>query len=369
MHARQPHRQRTRRRLGQRQFALALEARQRRAQLMGGVADEAALGLDVVADGLEQVVDGLRQRAQLLRRGIELDGPQVVGLAALDQPAQPRDRRQARPDAGPHDHAHQHDQDRQWQHRVDQQPAREQLAVGAGARHLHQHGLLGAGVLAELQVQRGHPHRRDGAGAVGLDLAVVELGLAQRRAGRHRRRTGQVAVAQDELARRRADGVEQLVARVGLEHVLRGAWEVDQQPVAHRLDLARERARGLQQRRVDRLVGVAAGEPVAEDRAGQPQHHLRQQQPQQQLALEREPRGAHGARVVADGGRGTGQGRVGRELRPAPAPAGSRARARCGSPPARPRACGAGDGCRPPPRWSPRRRWRWARRGRPTRPG
>jgi hypothetical protein len=62
------------------------------------------------------------------------------------------------------------------------------------------------------------------------------------------------------------------------------ARQVDQQAVAHGLDLACQRARGLQQAGVHRLGGVALGQPVGEGRAGQPQHQLRCQQPQQQLA-------------------------------------------------------------------------------------
>ena len=96
-------------------------------------------------------------------------------------------------------------------------------------------------------------------------------------------------IAQNELARRRADHVELAVLRVGFEHVLRGARKVDQQAIANRFELPRQGAAGLQQTRVDRLVGIARGDFVSGHAPGHPQHQLRQQQPQEQLPGERNP--------------------------------------------------------------------------------
>jgi hypothetical protein len=275
------------RRQRQRQFGLALEPGQRRAQLMGGVADEALLPLHAVLHLGQQGVDRTGQRQQLARRRGQLQRRQIGRRPALDLLAQPLERRQPGPDAEPDDQRHQQDQARQRQQHVDQDAPRQLLAVGAAARDLHQQGLgFGLRLAAQAQQQRDHPHRLLGLARPGQrHAAVVEIGLADaqgRARGQRRRRQG--LVAQDELARRLADHVEQPVGRIGLEHILRRLRKIDQQAGADRLELARQRAAGLRQAGVDGLVGVAGGKAVGRHAARQPEHQLGQQHPPQQLA-------------------------------------------------------------------------------------
>jgi hypothetical protein len=107
-------------RVGQRDLEVGADDGKRVAQLVGGLVDELALGLERVVDAPEHVVERVRQLAQLVGRSPEVDAPrQVRGLDLLRDARDPLDRAQ-------HD-AREHPTDQQADDEQDQQ--RGQLEV------------------------------------------------------------------------------------------------------------------------------------------------------------------------------------------------------------------------------------------------
>ena len=172
---------------------------------------------------------------QFHRRQIELERRQIVRCTLLDFAPQPCQRRQSGLDAGPDDQAHGHHQQRQGQQRIGQNRTRQFLLVGAAAGYLHQHGLIRFGHATIRYIQRGDTHGFALAVITG-DFAVVKIRRIEFMAGRAGWR-GQLVIAKDEAAGRRADGVHHAVLRIGFEDFLCGAGEVDQQALFDRLDL------------------------------------------------------------------------------------------------------------------------------------
>ena len=108
-------------------------------------------------------------------------GVEVVRRASFDQAAHARQRREAGADAGPHDHRHQRDQRRQRQRGVDQDLPRQLFAAA-----LLRATCTSIVCVARRRRSRGTapPRARASRRALGADLAVVEIGLAQRGLGR-----------------------------------------------------------------------------------------------------------------------------------------------------------------------------------------
>ena len=85
---------------GRRHVPGRLRHGRRGAQLMGGVGDEVALGLDRALEGIERVVEGLSQTAQLAAAAdVDPFGVQPVRIGGdrLGLPGEPGDRGQRRP--------------------------------------------------------------------------------------------------------------------------------------------------------------------------------------------------------------------------------------------------------------------------------
>ena len=137
-------------------FGLTFQAGQWRAQLVRGVANEAFLRGHVALHRRQQGVDGRGQCPDLTRRRGQLQRRQIGGRSAFHLLAQARQRRQTGANAQPHDQRHQQDQPGHGQH-VDQDAPRQLFAVGAAARHLHQHGLRGGAIFAKMQIQSDQP--------------------------------------------------------------------------------------------------------------------------------------------------------------------------------------------------------------------
>ncbi|MCY1362105.1 hypothetical protein D9M69_488060 [compost metagenome] len=269
------------------QFHLADQPGQRRAQLVGGVVDETFLLLHTARHLTQETVDGQHQRVHLARCLRHADGRERVDRAVFQLCRQAGQRGQPAPDAAIHQQAQQHTQRQQRHQHVGHELARDALLHRQALADLHAQDLRRAG-LAVAHVQR-HDAQRP----------AVEHAAVEHRVAGHQRRVGwrrQALVAEQELARRRGHHVADAVVGILLQHVLRGLGEVDQQARTDRLDLARQRPHRLRERLVDALLDVRQGEAIGQQTAAGPEHQLRQQQPQQQLAAQGQARrGDHGA--------------------------------------------------------------------------
>ena len=246
---------------------MRLQAGQRRAQLVGGVGNKAALLRYLAVHLGQQHIDGGGQRPYFVGRVVHFDGGQITGAAVFYPPPQAAQRRQATADAGPHQHAGQQHHAQQRQAHVDQDLARQLGVQRPAFGHLHQHQLRPLG---------GAGHQVLGGDAYFLafharvvEKTVTSLGRGAGRRARHGR------LAQQEGFRWRTHHVVNAIVRVLLQDVAGGAGEIDIKAIAERFDLACQRAAGLGQRAVDDLVGVGQRHVVGQKSGGQPQHQLR----------------------------------------------------------------------------------------------
>ena len=269
--------------LGQRQLGLADQAGQRRAQLVGGVIQKALLLAQAAPNCRQQLVHSAGQGVHLLRRLRHLDGAQrrqALRMPVAQLRLQPLERPQATGNAAVHQHTQHGAQQQQGRQHVGHQLLGDALLHRQAFGHLDPHALR-CQRFAVVQIQQGHPHR------LAVDRGVVQARHATGRLGLVGR-AGQHAITQQKLAWRRGHGVADAVFGVLLDDVLRRTRKINQQARAHRLDLPRQREHRLCERLVNAFFSVAQGNAVSQHPAHQPEHQLGQQQPQQQLALQRQ---------------------------------------------------------------------------------
>ena len=195
-------------------------------------------------------------------------------MAALAGPFnlrfQPLEGLQAAQHTGIHQCAQHQAHQAHGQQQLFQQLLRDALAHREALSHLHPQALAG-GLAAVVHLQQGHAH------GAAVHLCVVQQRLAQRDGLCGRRR--QLSVAQQKATWGGRHHVGDAVGGVLLQDVLCGFGKVHQQPIAHRLDLPRERAHRLGQRLVNAFFAVLQRNAPRQKATRQPQHQLGQQQP------------------------------------------------------------------------------------------
>ena len=239
---------------------LRLQHRQRRAQLVAGVAHEALLLLEQCGQARHHGIGGLDHRLQLARRADHVHRRQVVGRAFLDGFAQLAHRPRGalhHEQRGERDHAHQEELPPQ---RVDQQLARQRLADLERLGHLHHRHAAAARTGHRLQQHR-HAHR------LVAELGVVEIDQRRVRAavGDAPAPERQFCKARDHFAVERRHPVEEPAAVVGLEGLERGVGHDRAQlrhlVVALHVELLTDGLGGGQQRAV--VGGGGGGQALA----------------------------------------------------------------------------------------------------------
>jgi hypothetical protein len=166
-----------------------------------------------------------------------------------------------------HQHAEHGAQDQQRKQHIAHQLAGNALLRYQTFGHLHAHALVGKAV-AKTQVDGGHAHGptvHHHFVQHGLVVGDVQVGCP----------CGNVGVAQQKTPGRRRHHVRHAVSRVLLDDVARRTRKVHQQARAHGFDLARQRAHGLRERLVNRLLGIGERHPKRQHPAHEPQHQLR----------------------------------------------------------------------------------------------
>ena len=275
----------------QRQFGLADQPGQRRAQLVCGVVEKALFLAQAAPQGGQQVVDRQHQGMHLARCLGHFDGGERCRRAVCQLGFQALQRRQAAPDAGIHQQAQQQAQQQQRHQHVAHQFTGNALLHRQAFGDLHAHGLLRV-AFAKTQVDSRQTHR------LALQREVVEHGLVFGD-GQSLGRAGQARVAEQEAARGRGHHVKHAVAGVLFDDVLGRLREIHQQTRAHRDHLTRQRAHRLGERLVDGFFREGEGGAVGQYAARRPQHQLRQQQPKQQLAPQRKAVGGAHSRSIS----------------------------------------------------------------------
>ena len=172
--------------------------RQRRAQLVGGVGDEAALALQQLLDLQQQPIERGLHGFQFARQGIELQGLQGFRIAVADQPGHPPQRFQAPADGQPGQQRQQHQADQMGCEGMAQDAADQigahlfaladpehQVVLGVGQQEAIP-GLALQGLLGEARGRRhaedgraGRAHQGDAAGVPGLEghLGLVSVAI------------------------------------------------------------------------------------------------------------------------------------------------------------------------------------------------
>ena len=232
-------------------------------------------------------VQRVGQRVHFLRRLRHLDGRERRHVAVGQLRLQPLQWSQAAAYAFVHQHAEHGAQDQQWEEHITHQLAGNALLRYQALGHLHPHALVGESI-AKTQVDGGHAH------GPAVHHHFVEHGLVVGGV-QVRRAPGDFGVAQQEAAGRGGHHVGHAVVGVLFDDVARRTRKVHQQAGAHGLDLPCQRAHRLRERLVNGFLRIGQRHAECQHTTHEPQHQLGQQQPDQQLPLEREARrAAHG---------------------------------------------------------------------------
>ena len=242
-----------RERLGKRELGMRAQSRERRAQLVRGVGEEALLVAVRFLDLHQQLVQRLDQRVRLCRRQRRLDRPQVAWGKLADLAGEPFERRQAPRHAEPHQRERQHREQRLRHDAAEQDLAHQAVAL---ARRLGDRD--GADLAAAGRQQRRGPDPGVAVGCVVKTRAV----LRALRDGRRR----DSRVAGDQPARWVAHQVVDRVELVGAQDLLGGARQVDRQRAVAHVDAIGKRDPGVDERAVVGIGGGLAGEVVRRDR-------------------------------------------------------------------------------------------------------
>ena len=292
--------------LHQRQVGLHAQAGERGAHLVGGVGDEALLGLQVLFEAGHHVVEGDDQRPHLLGHTRDRDRRKIRRTAPADVALQVVERRDAAGEAKPdEDHRDRDDRELGQQHAGDD-PGGQRAPLVAGFGDLQQH-VAAAGAVGGLEKLVGD------ADVLAGDLLVAEhhqvgLDAVRRRDGRD------VLVADEELALQAEHLVIHGVVLVGPQYEAGRRGKVELGLVGLDLHEPGDGPHIHRQRLVVGLVGDAVGDVVGDDDGDRPQKQQWREHPVEDLAEERVEGLAIGARCV---------GRLAPPRRPHPAFPGS----------------------------------------------
>ncbi len=261
--------------LPQCELGLGLEARQRSAQLMRCIRDEAALCRQRRVEPAEQPVDGTHHRPHFARRGRFVERAQVAVRAVPDRLDQRLERPQPATDAEPYQSCCQHEQQHLRQQHADQDLAREDAAFHQRFGHRDRGATAPTGARQRHRDRR-HPQR------LAEHARVVEQRLAARQ--RVRRRRSKLAVAEHEIAALVAHPEVDLIVLVGFEELQRRFRQVDPYQAGLEPHATGEREHFVRQRPIVREVGEAEGETVGEEGIRREEQRERNQYPGEQGA-------------------------------------------------------------------------------------
>jgi len=253
------------------------ERRQRRAQLVGGIGDEARLAFELPPQALGESVERRHQRPQLALHADQWQRPQVIRCAFLHRLAELPQRSQCSADRQPHQHQRGNRQQADAPQGVGQQAARHALAGAEGLGHADLGDAVELRFADRLQ-------QADQAHALALELAVVEarqrrVVVGARDVGSGRR---QVLVTADQApldvqhpvvdapGAVVGEGVQRHVGHVGAQHAFMGDQAIGDGP-----------GRG-EQGAVVGGIGGGAAVPVGAQAAEQQQQCEQDRQPPQQ---------------------------------------------------------------------------------------
>ncbi|MPN07421.1 hypothetical protein SDC9_154691 [bioreactor metagenome] len=256
-------------------FGLRIEDRERRAQLVGGIGDEAAARLDHAFDAIHVQVDGIDQRHHFARQFGGLDRRQIVVRAVADGLAQPLHRLDRLPGSDQRD-----DQGNDHEQRLAADFTEEQT--------LH-HLLPGIGRLAQddqhrpgkLGAIQGFQHRPQAQGMAFVDAVVKHRDIGGQHLGRR-----QPLVAGDRFVTGMPDAVEHAIRAPGLEQLERRIGNVDHHLAVGGVDAFGDAFQRSRQRTVIGLVGGGQRIAIAEPGIDQQQGRQDADQPDRQAALE-----------------------------------------------------------------------------------
>jgi hypothetical protein len=253
-----------RHRLRQRELGMRLQAGERRAQLVRRIREEALLQMAGRGDFLQQTVQRADQRPRLLRGAAGVDRPQVTRRARLDLVGKLRERLQPALDAEPHDDERGERDQQLRKEALQQDVAREPIALHHGLGDEH-----GAGGPAAGRLHRDHAHV----------LAVVTRVVRHRVAGRGR----QVRVTRNLQTGGAHHTVIDAVEAVGAQHLLDRPRQLEAVLGLSDADMRAEREANVDQRLVVGLGGRLERRVISGDGAEREQRHDRREQHAQQV--------------------------------------------------------------------------------------